>query len=47
MASAIREGGYDLLVMGAFGHSPLRNWLLGSQTTGLLRSANAAALLLR
>ncbi len=47
MASALREGGYDLLVMGAFGHSPLRSWLLGSQTTELLSVATVPTLLLR
>lgn len=47
MSTAIREQGFDLLVMGAFSHSPWRRWLRGSQTAELLRSASVAALLLR
>jgi nucleotide-binding universal stress UspA family protein len=47
MAAAIRQQGFDLLVMGAFSHSPWRSWLRGSQTAELLRSASVPALLLR
>lgn len=36
-----------LLVMGAFGHSRLRRWLLGSTTTGLLRLSDVPVLILR
>lgn len=36
-----------LLVMGAFGHSRLRQWLRGSVTTSLLRLSNVPALILR
>jgi nucleotide-binding universal stress UspA family protein len=44
---AIRHEGFDLLVMGAYSHSPLRSWLLGSNTTELLRSSALPTLLLR
>lgn len=36
-----------LLVMGAFGHSRLRQWLLGSTTTSLLRLSDVPVLILR
>lgn len=36
-----------LLVMGAFGHSRLRQWLLGSTTSSLLRLSNVPVLILR
>lgn len=47
IASAVREHGIDLLVMGAYGHSPLRSLILGSKTSDLLRSARIPTLLLR
>lgn len=37
----------DLLVMGAWSHSPLRSLLFGSKTSDLLRSARLPVLLLR
>lgn len=47
IAEAVREQGIDVLVMGAFGHSPLRSLLFGSKTTALLRSSRIPTLLLR
>lgn len=47
IAQAVREQGYDLLIMGAYSHSPLRTWLFGSKTSDLLRSATIPTLLLR
>lgn len=43
----VQDGGYDLLAMGAYSHSPLRSLLLGSKTSDLLRSARVPVLLLR
>lgn len=43
----VQDGGYELLVMGAYSHSPLRSLLLGSRTSDLLRSVKVATLLLR
>lgn len=43
----VQQGGHDLLVMGAYSHSPLRSLLLGSKTSELLRSSRVATLLLR
>lgn len=47
IASTIREQAIDLLIMGAFNHSPLRSLIFGSRTTDLLRSATVPTLLLR
>ncbi|MFK7964294.1 MAG: universal stress protein [Burkholderiaceae bacterium] len=47
IARAVKEQGIDLLIMGAYAHSPLRTLLLGSKTSDLLRSATIPTLLLR
>lgn len=41
------EHGIDLLVMGAYGHSRIRQFLVGSTTTNMLRTATSPLLLLR
>ncbi|ARU90485.1 universal stress protein [Pseudomonas sp. M30-35] len=41
------EQGIDLLVMGAYGHSRIRQFLVGSTTTTMLRTATIPVLLLR
>ncbi|MEM6486505.1 MAG: universal stress protein [Pseudomonadota bacterium] len=45
-ATVIKES-VDLLIMGAFGHSPLRKFFFGSKTEDLLRSSGIPTLLLR
>lgn len=47
IAKTIHEQSIDLLIMGAYSHSPLRTLLFGSKTTDLLRSASIPTLLLR
>lgn len=47
IAQAIESKGIDLLVMGAYTHSPLRSLLMGSKTTEVLRAARIPTLLLR
>ena len=47
IANEIAERKIDLLIMGAYSHSPLRRLLFGSRTADLLRSATVPALLLR
>lgn len=47
IARAVVEQDIDLLIMGAYGHSPLRSLLMGSKTSDLLRSAAIPTLLLR
>lgn len=47
IAREVMDREIDLLVMGAYGHSPLRALFFGSKTTDLLRSARVPTLLLR
>lgn len=47
IARAVQEQEIDVLIMGAYAHSPLRSLLLGSKTSDLLRSATVPTLLLR
>lgn len=47
IAQAIVDYGIDMLIMGAYGHSPIRTRLFGSKTTDLLRSSRIPTLLLR
>ncbi|MEH6565051.1 MAG: universal stress protein [Halopseudomonas sp.] len=42
-----REANIDLIVMGAYGHSRIRQFLVGSTTTGMLRNTQCPLLLLR
>lgn len=42
-----RERAIDLFVMGAYGHSPLRNMLVGSTTTQMIRAGQMSVLLFR
>tara|TARA_R110002072_G_scaffold33473_2_gene101270 strand:- start:5117 stop:5977 length:861 start_codon:yes stop_codon:yes gene_type:complete len=41
-----QQHGIDLLVMGAYGHSRIRQFLVGSTTTSMLRTTTASPLLL-
>ena len=47
IAQTVREQNIDLLIMGAYAHSPLRSFLFGSKTSDLLRAATIPTLLLR
>jgi nucleotide-binding universal stress UspA family protein len=47
IARVIKEDAIDLLVMGAYSHSPIRALLFGSKTNELLRSASVPTLLVR
>ncbi|HUH36529.1 MAG TPA: universal stress protein [Spongiibacteraceae bacterium] len=42
-----KQHGIDLLVMGAYGHSRIRQFLVGSTTTSMLRTTTGPLLLLR
>jgi nucleotide-binding universal stress UspA family protein len=42
-----REQDIDLLIMGAYGHSVIRRFLVGSTTTNVIRNATVPVLLLR
>ncbi len=41
------EHGIDMIVMGAYGHSVIRRFLVGSTTTSMIRNATVPVLLLR
>ncbi len=43
----VEERGIDLLVMGAYGHSQIRNLVIGSTTTALVRTCLVPVLLFR
>jgi nucleotide-binding universal stress UspA family protein len=43
----IAAEGFDLLVMGAYGHSRLRNLIIGSTTTAMIRACKVPVLLYR
>ena len=47
IAKAIKKNQIGMLVMGAYTHSPLRNFIFGSRTTELLRASSVPTLLLR
>lgn len=47
IARAIQDQGIDMLIMGAYTHSPIRSLFAGSKTTELLRSARVPTMLLR
>lgn len=47
IGQAIQRQGIDLLIMGAYTHSPWRQLFAGSKTTELLRAARVPTLLLR
>lgn len=47
IAEAVEKGGIDLLVMGAYGHSRIRNLFIGSTTSEMIRSCKIPVLLFR
>lgn len=47
IAETVEQGHYDLLVMGAYGHSRIRNLIIGSTTTQMVRSCKIPVILFR
>jgi len=47
IAGLVEQDGFDLLVMGAYGHSRIRNLVIGSTTTELIRTCKVSLLLFR
>lgn len=47
LARYVQDEDVDLLIMGAYSHSPVRSLFFGSRTTDLLRAASVPTLLLR
>ncbi|PXA03445.1 universal stress protein UspA [Coraliomargarita sinensis] len=45
--SVVAQDHIDLLVMGAYGHSPIRQFIVGSTTTAMIRSVKLPVLLFR
>lgn len=47
ISAKVKDAGIDLLVMGAYGHSRIREFILGSTTTALIRTCQVPVLLFR
>lgn len=47
IAEAVKRERIDLLVMGAYGHSPIRQFILGSTTTTMVRTCQIPVLMFR
>jgi nucleotide-binding universal stress UspA family protein len=47
IARHVRDHAVDMVVMGAYGHSRIRQLIVGSTTTGVLRACLVPVLLLR
>lgn len=47
LGDLVETGPYDLLVMGAYGHSRIRSLIIGSTTTAMLRSCKVPVVLVR
>ena len=47
LGKMVEADGFDMLVMGAYGHSRIRSLIIGSTTTAMMRSCKVPVLLLR
>lgn len=47
IASAVEDDTYDMLIMGAYGHSRIRNLIIGSTTTAMITSCKIPVMLFR
>ena len=47
IAESIEADGFDLLVMGAYGHSRIRNLIIGSTTTQMIAACKVPIMLFR
>jgi len=47
LGKLVDEAQFDMLVMGAYGHSRIRSLIIGSTTTAMLRSCNVPVILIR
>jgi len=43
----VDDARFDLLVMGAYGHSRIRSLIIGSTTTAMIRSCKVSVVLIR
>jgi nucleotide-binding universal stress UspA family protein len=47
LAKLVEEAAFDMLVMGAYGHSRIRSLIIGSTTTAMIRSCKVPVVLMR
>jgi nucleotide-binding universal stress UspA family protein len=47
LAKLVEEAQFDMLVMGAYGHSRIRSLIIGSTTTAMIRSCKVPVVLIR
>jgi nucleotide-binding universal stress UspA family protein len=47
LARLIEDAGFDMLVMGAYGHSRIRSMIIGSTTTAMIRACKVPLVLMR
>ena len=47
LAKLVEEAQFDLLVMGAYGHSRIRSLIIGSTTTAMIRACKVPVVLMR
>ena len=47
LSKLIEDAGYDMLVMGAYGHSRIRSLIIGSTTTAMIRACKVPVVLMR
>jgi nucleotide-binding universal stress UspA family protein len=47
LAQLVEDEGFQLVVMGAYGHSRIRNLIIGSTTTAMIRSCKGPGMLMR
>ncbi|MFN3662935.1 universal stress protein [Yoonia sp.] len=47
LADLVEKDGFDMLVMGAYGHSRIRSLIIGSTTTAMIRSCKVPVVLIR
>lgn len=47
IAEKVEQEGFDIVIMGAYGHSRIRNLIIGSTTTEMVRSCKVPVLLFR
>lgn len=47
LSQLVEEAGFDMLVMGAYGHSRIRRLIIGSTTTAMIRACKVPVVLMR
>ena len=47
LGKLVEEAGFDMLVMGAYGHSRIRSLIIGSTTTAMIRACKVPVVLMR